>query len=830
MASPFRIFRKHQKTLLVAAGVVAIFVFVLGDSLMQFVSRSPRGGSAVQFASNAVAVRWDSGSLTNQELYHLVVRRRFVNAFIQGVEYAGRQAAVAAGVEPRPLRVQPIVGAETPQQGVEQDVVRTKLFGDAARQAGMRVSDEAVVGYLDELGRQQVSRDDMRAMLNRLQPGGMRASIDYVIDALREEMLARNFVASYQYGLETVTPEQRWKDWLMVNDRVVLEAAGIPVESFVVDVKEPTEDELDKFFNEVPFRGSLSHKDREPQPDFLGTMEFPSPTPGFAIPRKIDVQFIEADYDQFLTKVEGEITDEEIQKYYDENKDPLFIKAETGLIDEAAEKPAAEEAHETTTETDATAPADEAGEAATEPDATAPAEDAEAGVTPEAGATEEPQPPTEDEPQPPEDAGSGEAAPAEEDQSSRDRAPRSGVFHLAAFLQEAESGDAAGATAADPAASAADDRAAPSETDAAAETAAPNGQEPAAAPVDASTTAAAPAAEKPKEFQPLDEVRDVIRRRLAEQRVSEQLTAQMTQLESLLNGEFTKYFSAQLDAEAAERDPPARPAALVDLAPLAAQHGLKHGQTGPMSWLELRNTPVGESGDIESHIPLWRILFGSKDLDLYQPKSTEDLDANRYLAMKTSDTPRRVPALAEVRDDVVRAWKLQKAADLALKRAKEFAKKAQDAKATLGDAFADEKSVEVVVTDPFSWFTGGDVGIVNGQFQQQPFRLSEPDGIVAAGPAFLERVFELEDGAVGAALNHDRSIAYIIRIAEHDLSPDELRTAYLAEANTWPGLRIMTSGHARTAAQLLVADILAGAGLEWVREPDQPPREEEEAE
>ena len=127
---------------------------------------------------------------------------------------------------------------------------------------------------------------------------GWRVTNDFMMDALREEMLARNYTASYQFAFETVSPQQRWEDWLKVNDRIVLEAAAVPAESFLVDVPEPTEAQLAEFFE--------AHKQREPQPDFVAQMEFPSATPGFAIPRKIDVQYIQANYDRYVEKLEDE--------------------------------------------------------------------------------------------------------------------------------------------------------------------------------------------------------------------------------------------------------------------------------------------------------------------------------------------------------------------------------------------------------------------------------------------------------------------------------------------------------------------------------------------
>jgi hypothetical protein len=632
-------------------------------------------------------------------------------------------------------------------------------------------------------------------------------------------MLARNYVAAHAYSFDTVTPDQRYKDWLAVNDRIIIEAAAIPVDSFKIDVPEPTEAELTKFFDE--------HKNRDPQPDLIGQTEYPSPTPGFRIPRKVDVQYIQAEYDQLLANAENEVTDEEIAKYYDENKD-LFIKADSGLIDDSPENQQTDSADEAATEPGADAPAPENNSEATEPGA---AEDSNSQTSPgelnEPAAEENPTPQT-----PP----STEGAPADGDQSSR--TGRS-LFRLAAFLQEAQSLDATGDDAAEsapatetPAANdstAAEGAESASNTTDSAATESPASTTPATPGTDAAA-ASPPAVDEPKQYQPLEEVRDLIRRELAGQKVNEQLSGLMNEIQTQLNGEFNKYLSAKFDAEAKQQKQPTPPEALVDLAPLAEKYKLKHGKTGPMSWLDLRKTPVGASGDIDRQSELYRILFGSEELDLYEPIITQDVDGNRYLAMAISDTPGRVPELAEVRKEVVDAWKRQKAADIALKHAEELAKKAQDSKSPLPEFFAGDQSMEVIRTDPFSRYTGGEIGIVEGEYQQQPFRLSEPDGIVAAGPEFMDKVFALKDGEVGAALNHDKSLAYVVRIAEHQLPEDELRTTYLAEANTWPGGNIMTRGHAQTAARLLVADILTSKNLKWERTADQMQEDEEEEE
>ncbi len=788
MASPFRLFRKYVKPMLAFFVVMLIFSWAVGDSLFNYFGGSRNPAVSSQRAGREVAVRWDGGKLTNQQVNDLVVRRQMLNGFLERVEGMGARSAYEAGVEPRRLRVQRLLGPGTPQEHVEESVVQTRLFADAARAAGMHVSDEAIVQYLDELGRGNVTRNDMRDILNTLYGGRGGVSIDEIMATLREEMLARNYVNSNQYAFETVTPEQRWRDWLRVNDRVVVEAAAIPTEKFIGDVKAPTEAELQAFFEKTDSQG-IKYKDREASPEIVyGTTELPSAIPGFRIPRKIDVQFIEANYDSFLAKAEEKVTDEEIAKYYEEHKDPMFVKADTGLLEDTGAKKDAD-----TTENPA---APEGGEKTND----------------ETPADTAPPPPVEEskgeakaegkkaswKKASPKKSKSEEGKSEESKQSSLPGRANDRVFHLVAFEEAAQGdapvGDAEKGAAESPAAEATEKptegaAAAPAATESAPVAVAPPAAEAASPP------AAPEAPKKPLVFQPLDEVKDVIRRELAGGKVAEELTKLARDIGGALDSDFSKYLGEVLSAQDDKKAPPAVPKSLTDLAPLAEKNGLKSGKTGSMSFLQMRDMPIGKSSIPESGRTLLSMLFGGKELDLYQPVSTVDIDGNHYVSMKTSDTPGRVPTLAEVRDEVVKAWKYQQAADLARKYAEEVAKKAQEAKTPLPAFFADDPSIKVVRTDPFSELTGGEVGFANGQFQPTPFRLSQPADIAAPGPDFLKRVFELKDGEVAAALNHDHSIAYVVRLVEHQPPLDELRTAYLAEANTWPGISNMTRVH-----------------------------------
>jgi hypothetical protein len=133
----------------------------------------------------------------------------------------------------------------------------------------------------------------------------------------------------------------------------------------------------------------------------------------------------------------------------------------------------------------------------------------------------------------------------------------------------------------------------------------------------------------------------------------------------------------------------------------------------------------------------------------------------------------------------------------------------------------------VIRSDPFSWWTGGEVSRLTGQ--QQPLRLGEPDGVVAAGPDFMESVFKLNEGQVTAAPNHDHSLVYVVRLDSHQMPEDALRTAYLAEANAWPGLGTFMQGHAQVAMQDVLKEVEREAGIDWKRPKDIVEQQEESA-
>ncbi len=809
MATPFTVFRKYSGIMMAFFGALLMLSFVVADPLMNWMSGRSGGGPAS--GGKEVAVSWNGGQLTEQQLATLVMHRRILTQFQGAVHDIGLRSAYEAGVSESELmtpRVQPLILPSTSEQGVERDVVVRKLVAEAATKSGMVVTNEMISEYLLNLGRSRVSKDQMRGLMSQINAGGgTKASIEFVFELLREAMLARNYEMSYAYAVSTVLPQERWADWKRFNDQITLEAVALPVADFVSQVAEPTDAEIKELYEEF--------KEREPAPEMLyafGGVELPSPKPAFSVPRKVVLQYVKADFQKMADDLEASVTAEEIQKYYDENKD-LFIRADADLSadDAASEEDAATEEEKTedsTSEPAEETPADEESAADAAPATDTPAEKPAA-------------------------AAPAAAVPAATEGSSSAIAS---PFRLVALQEPAADAPAAEvAIDAPPAA----EKEADSTADQSA-TEEPAAEEPASdaaateEPADSSAADTDAKAEAPPKYQPLEEVTDQIRRSLAEQKAAEAIRKLIDDAYGEVNSSYSDYLTAQLDAQDAGEKAPEPPAALTDLKPLAEKYKLTAEKTTALSGFELRDVPLGQVRCPAYTLPgttpdgeraavpqnLTYVLFGGSKVEKHQPLIAFDKDnGDRYVAMLVEDSPRSTPKLEEIRDQVVAAWKRRKAADLALKAAEEQAAKVRETGRTLKDFFASDDTKQVGVTDPFSFFNVTGVSPTTGEFTLQ---LSNPEPLQAAGPDLLKKAFELKDGELGTSLNYSRDTAYLFRVNERLQSEETLKEDFVKNSDRWFNmqLRPMIAGRQMNARNRVFGDLVRNAEIDWKRPAD----------
>ena len=829
----FRFFRRYQKTFIVIGGVILMFVFTVGDTITQWISSQ---NNTITRSPNATAVSWDGGQLSEGRLNELVYQRRLAGMFVSAAYTIGQQKAEEAGL-PATQRVLPIglYNRETSLEVLEQDVVRRYILAQEAEKMGVVISDDMILRYIDELGLGQLSGDDVVAMLDALFPAGRAPSTTDLFDALRHEMMAEAGLRALGSSgtvmdmFAAEMPVERWEEWKQVNDHIVVEAAAIDPNKSLVDVADPTDKEISEFYEK--------YKDDPGFPVMIqsGTI-LPSPTPGFTIPRKIKLAYLRANFEEFVDKYQAEITDEEIAQYYEENKYQFTVNNLESFFDDAeestdeategdataAEEPAAEEpaaTEEPATEEPATEEPATEEPAAEEPAAEEPAVEEPATEEPVAEETpaEEPATPEAEAPEAEAPADEQPEAPAPEGESN---AKRPSPFRLVSLQEETTEEAPAEETTTDEATTEeapAEPAEEPATEEAAAET------EPAATETETAMPAEGEAGESETslevEYEPLEKVADKIRRRIAEDRYETKVREILQSATSELRPAYSKYMTAELDAEAKNEPAPTPPAELTDLSPLAEKYGLEFETTEAMSIYEMYETPVGKSFCDTKYVGgqpaiVTQVVFENA-AEMFEPMTSTDLGrfSDFYVVVKIADTPSRVPPLEEVKDKVIAAWKKDQAAEKALEKAKEIAKKAQESGESLADYFVDDESVTVTKTPTFTLRTQGDFAATG----QMDYRLSQPEGLENVDGVFLTELFKLNQGETTALLNFDKSIVYVVRIADEVESPELLRSNFLEEANYWLGRFYYRNRKLQNLRPATAQTLMQDLNIEWQR-------------
>ena len=805
MQSPFQVFRRNQKTMMVVLTGLALFAFVLLDPLSQSSGQIPTtllvvllagglGGAAwifgnqkgagkdyalvgalfgvaiglmiPRFTQAGPAVRTTAGSLSQPELAQLIRERQLANNFI-GTAYARTNEDNMFAQPPY------FTFFNHSGWGMEQDVVLGWLLNHEAEQQGIELSDEAVTEFITTFTNDKLSRDDFYQILRK----ELRVGEKELYDALRSQLRAR--MMRQMNGPRTVaTPEQYWEYYKRLNVQVELDLTAIPVESFLSQVPEPSEEELSAFFQQ--------HRE-----NFENTVG--PGVPGFRQPRRVRLAWLEADYTTIESQVDP-VTDAEIEARYNSEKETRWKNRQDipggpgglsipGMTPPGSTPPAV------------TPPAGGSGPALVPPggapgtatpetpakppvDAEKPAADGEKpeGDKPESEkpAAEKPasEKPADDKPEPETPSESGDEGAAAFQKFRTQISLTSQVV----FLQEEPEVDGVPGTE-QPAA--AGDRP-PVE--------APRpGTEPAEGADDAPVTP--PAVEIP-EYRPLSEVRDQIRDEILRERTLKLMREKIDTVELEMRKLGDDYAGIQ-------EGQPGRPTPeQMDqkLRELAEQHGLVYGSSPLLSARELQESeeyPIGKASEPvdnpfsqQNARSVIEELFAGRLEGLYISAIAEDpLSKNLFAYWKIEDAPAHVPNLTDdgIREQVVRAWKMLQARPLAEKRAQELAEQVRQSNKPMPETLAEatvtgksgDGSLQLTVqsTPPFSWMRSSTAASPQ-PFSRQPPQMSVVPGVDGAGEAFMETAFQkLGPGECGVAPNQERTIFYTMQVTQR--IPDE---------------------------------------------------------
>jgi hypothetical protein len=800
MAGSFHIFRRYQKAALAGLAIMAMLAFFVLPPVLQM-------GSAGGPTADSVVVTWKGESLRESGLERAVIARRALNQFLMALQ------AAASGSE----RVQP------PLRDDEKAVVDSLLMAREAEANGIVVSDAVINEFLAIWTGDRVPQADIRGVIDQLRERAGVTEQD-IFSGLRTLLLGERMqaLALRGTGFASAPPGWRWDAFRRLEQSATVEVVPVIVETLGGEVAEPTTAALEAVYEK--------YKDDLPRAA--------SDTPGFREPARIRYDALVATPDVFVAEAEKAVTDEQIAKFYEENKDAMY--KQVAKPDEAAAKEAepdksgvnaAEQKDgEKATQKATPSAAESTPEAKPEDKAEGPPASAPEAGTPAAPAPAAPAPA---EPVPTTPEGDPKAA-----DPKAATAARAGVIRTVAFRQPGEAvAEAAkepakeaaavadGAPAAPPPAIAekptADAATGQAPAKPAADADKPNAEKPAAGEPakdkepgakDGDKPAATPET-KPEEkpaYEPLDKVREDIRKRLAREAADKKLG----EIFDKVAGRIATYADdVELALGVGEPVPPAP-----SVEKLAAEHGLEAVRSDFVDASDaIAAGGVGTSFQLSFSQPMgvrqvqWADMLFSPDAARWRPVATRDFAGNRYLSWKTEDRPEFTPAFADVRDDVEQVWRLMEARPLAKQRAEKLATAAAGKELTA--AIAGQEGMEVTKVGPFTWLTRG-----TAPFGSAPM-ISQPAGVQMAGGEFMEAVFGLEPGGTATAFNEPKTICYCIRLVAYEPEEAILQERFTDDSADPRRLAMLADDEVRDVRDRWMAGIEKRYGVEWKRDP-----------
>ncbi|MDR2440834.1 MAG: hypothetical protein LBE12_15845 [Planctomycetaceae bacterium] len=292
---PFRSFQKNRKAWLAVLGVLTMISFIILPAFMGLYSGYSGGAGPAKIAT---CRRY--GNIDEQNLALLIQNRedlgRFYIVLYQQLADPNNQERMMA------LRNLEMTASQYDQFLKPEELINNWLLTQYAKELGMSIDNSNIISHLTQLTGGLLTNTVYQKTLKSA--GLLERRFEYLITL---ELLYLRMREQFEIGLNVIPPSTRW-DWFQrLNRKITAEIAAVPVEQFVDKIANPTLIQLQKFFEE--------NKDKPFNPTQLES--------GFTLPNKIAFQYVRAVPDQ---KILDSISEEEIKKYYEKNKETQFRK------------------------------------------------------------------------------------------------------------------------------------------------------------------------------------------------------------------------------------------------------------------------------------------------------------------------------------------------------------------------------------------------------------------------------------------------------------------------------------------------------------------------
>ena len=277
---PFEVFRRHKGKMLAILAIMAMFGFVVSDSLPRLLNSNPGG------RDQKVAELYGK-SVYQSQLHEMARQRNRANLFVSGLgQFMSRE--VFGGLKQR-------------------DLVDAMILQHEADRLNIPATAEIGREWLRQITGGRMNGELFNVLFSRF---SNEVSEEHLLADIANQVRLRK--VRLLLGYPVVTPYDVYRSYRDQNERVGAKIVEIPVDSFLSKVSEPAASEVRALYEK--------YKDVLPDPT--------SETPGFKIPRRVQLEILSLDGNALARGLRDKVTEAELRSYYENHKSEFEVPSE----------------------------------------------------------------------------------------------------------------------------------------------------------------------------------------------------------------------------------------------------------------------------------------------------------------------------------------------------------------------------------------------------------------------------------------------------------------------------------------------------------------------
>ncbi|MDR1484211.1 MAG: hypothetical protein LBT09_05265 [Planctomycetaceae bacterium] len=300
--SPFAIFRQGQVVWLAALGIMTMFAFIILPAFMQLLPGVRYVEGQGDFASTRHHGKVDPQLLDSLRRNHENLAR-FYDRLLKVIVQSNPSVLTLPPQEQQAQLGWLFNKASRFERKIsDEELINNWMIARYSEDIGITINQNMIIESLKTTTNNLLTKQILNQVLEELNMN--EQDLEYLVSGeLRQDQMMGIFFISQNI----ILPSTRW-DWLQrLNKSTTLEVATLPVEAFIDKVPEPTNAQIKRFFDE--------NKKRKFDPTL--------PETGFTSPKQIAFSYIKGVPNQ---KLLDSISKQDVEQYYNENKEQLFRK------------------------------------------------------------------------------------------------------------------------------------------------------------------------------------------------------------------------------------------------------------------------------------------------------------------------------------------------------------------------------------------------------------------------------------------------------------------------------------------------------------------------